>query len=65
MKNKYSYLALTLIAALIVISCSNSDQEEYIDLPEVSVNLATVPYAKLSDYHFFEGEIKAQIPASL
>lgn len=64
MKNKYSYLALTLIAALIVISCSNSDQEEYIDLPEVSVNLATVPYAKLSDYHFFEGEIKAQIPAS-
>jgi uncharacterized repeat protein (TIGR03806 family) len=29
----------------------------------VSVNLATVPYVKLSDYHFFEGIIKDQTPA--
>ena len=63
MKNKYSYLVLSLFAILILFSCSNSNQEEYIDLPEVSVNLATVPYAKLSDYHFFDGPMKDQKPA--
>ena len=63
MKNKYSYLVLSLFAILILFSCSNSNQEEYIDLPEVSVNLTTVPYAKLSDYHFFDGPMKDQKPA--
>lgn len=29
----------------------------------VSVDLTTVPYAKLSDYHFFTGDLKDQIPA--
>ena len=63
MKKKYALLLTTLLV-IILISCSKSDQEEYIDLPQVSVNLATVPYPKLSDYHFFEGEIKAQNPTS-
>ena len=62
MKNKYALLVFTLITIIILISCSKSDQEEYLDLPEVSVNLATVPYAKLSDYHFFDGPMKDQKP---
>lgn len=32
-------------------------------LPIVSVNLENVPYTNLSDYHFFVGQIKNQIPS--
>jgi CshA-type fibril repeat protein len=32
-------------------------------LPIVSVDLTTVPYPKLSDYHFFVGNIKDQVPS--
>jgi len=64
MKNKYTLLVFTLITIIILISCSKSDQEQYVDLPQVSVNLATVPYPKLSDYHFFEGPMKDQKPAA-
>lgn len=32
-------------------------------LPIVSVDLTTVPYPKLSDYNFFVGDIKDQIPS--
>ncbi|HLP64316.1 hypothetical protein [Flavobacterium sp.] len=44
-----------------LLSCSSSD-EEYIDLPNVSVDLTQVPYPKLSDYHFFTGELKNLTP---
>lgn len=51
---------------ILLISCSKS--EEYVAIqpvPEspVTVNLANVPYQKLSDYKFFEGEMKSQIPS--
>jgi hypothetical protein len=63
MKNKYTLLVFTLITIIILISCSKSDQEQYVDLPQVSVNLATVPYPKLSDYQFFVGLMKDQTPS--
>ena len=47
------------------ISC-NSD-EEYQPTPDpvspVTVDLSQVPYPKLSDYHFFEGEMKEMSPS--
>lgn len=47
----------------ILMSCSSSE-EEYIDIPNVSVDLTQVPYPKLSDYHFFTGELKNLTPAN-
>ena len=42
----------------ILFSCSSDDN--YVDVPTspVVVDLTQVPYPKLSDYKFFEGELK-------
>lgn len=61
------YLVLfTLSAVLITIlySCSNSDEaEQYVPVSPVVVDLTQVPYPKLSDYKFFTGNMKEQLPA--
>lgn len=61
---KYYYLSvLTILLSLAVfISCSDKD-EDYIPVSPVTVDLTQVPYPKLSDYKFFEGELKNLIPA--
>ena len=55
-----------LTSAVIVLSCKKKNNVEPIETPEhtvnVSVNLANVPYAKLSDYRFFIGDMKDQNP---
>ena len=64
MKKKYIFLLIPLIFVLTyLISCSK--EEGYVSIPEttVSVNLELVPYAKLSDYHFFKDDLKNHIPA--
>jgi len=73
MKRNYAFLfgSSLIIALIIIVSCSKSDDEAYIvpvveepviESP-VTVDLTTVPYAKLSDYKFFEGDMKDQKPA--
>jgi uncharacterized repeat protein (TIGR03806 family) len=42
------------------VSCSKDDYKE---TSPVVLDLTQVPYQKLSDYKFFEGELKNQIPA--
>lgn len=59
---------LTLSLLILIFSCNSDDetkQEEYINIPTspVAVDLTQVPYSKLSDYHFFDGEMKNQIPS--
>lgn len=56
------------IILLILSSCSKSEQQ-YIPISNtstinVNVDLTQVPFAKLSDYHFFVGEMKNQNPAT-
>jgi uncharacterized repeat protein (TIGR03806 family) len=54
-----------IFTVLFVYSCS-SGSDEYVDLDPVSpvvVDLTQVPYANLSQYKFFEGEMKNQIPS--
>ena len=61
---KYYFLSIFLVLyTLVIISCSKSDDEEYIAISPVSVKLELVPYAKLSDYHFFDGDMKNQNPS--
>ena len=61
MNQKYFYLTLFL---LILTACSRSKDDEYVPLTPTpfQINLADVPYAKLSDYHFFKGDLKTLTP---
>ena len=62
-KNKVFFtLIFFLTFTLCLVSCSNQD-DEYVPVSPVIVDLTQVPYAKLSDYKFFEGELKLQNPS--
>jgi len=63
--NKKILSILLLCITLFIISCSDETEEEYNSIPKspVKVDLTQVPYPKLSDYHFFESEMKNQIPS--
>ena len=73
MKKKYSFLSFSLfLFALLIFSCSKSDDDNYVPVgpvipveptSPVVVDLSQVPYAKLSDYKFFEGDLKNQEPS--
>jgi uncharacterized repeat protein (TIGR03806 family) len=57
---------LTFCILFLLFSCNNDDsKQDYVDIPTspVKVDLTQVPYPKLSDYHFFEGDMKNQIPS--
>lgn len=62
MKKYYLLASVLLIAVTIFYSCSDND-DEYTPISPVVVDLTQVPYPKLSDYHFFEGDLKDQIPS--
>ncbi|HMK06753.1 MAG TPA: hypothetical protein VK476_04430 [Flavobacterium sp.] len=67
MRYKYGlFLGLSFSILSLGIACS-SDGNEYVPVPiqqsPVVVDLAQVPYAKLSDYKFFSGAMKNQKPA--
>ncbi|MEO0046847.1 MAG: hypothetical protein RL705_2038 [Bacteroidota bacterium] len=62
MKNKYFIILLTLIS-IVIVACTDNSSEDYTPISPVTVDLTQVPYPKLSDYKFFEGEMKNQIPA--
>jgi uncharacterized repeat protein (TIGR03806 family) len=53
---------LIFLIALSFSSCSDKDSD-YIPVATVSVDLTKIPYEKLSDYNFFDGDIKLQNPA--
>lgn len=64
LKKITSILRISLI--ILFYSCNNDDSKEaYVPLPTspVIVDLTQVPYPKLSDYNFFEGDIKNQKPS--
>lgn len=63
MKKYYALALLFTALTTIIISCSKSDDEQYIEVSPVRVDLTQVPYAKLSDYNFFDGPMKNQKPA--
>jgi uncharacterized repeat protein (TIGR03806 family) len=63
MTKKYAILSFFAISLLIFFSCTDNDDEEYAPISPVTVDLTQIPYPNLSDYHFFEGEMKNQIPS--
>ena len=64
MKTKF-FLLLSgfFVLSIVFFSCSkSSDDAQYDTISAVKVDLAQIPYAKLSDYNFFEGDLKNQNP---
>lgn len=59
---KNYYLFIFILYSLFFTACTDNDNNEYIPISDVTVDLTKVPYGKLSDYHFFEGDIKNQKP---
>jgi uncharacterized repeat protein (TIGR03806 family) len=62
MKKNYFALVLCMLLTALYISCSDQG-DEYIPVSPVTVDLTLVPYPKLSDYKFFEGDMKDQVPS--
>jgi len=63
MKKYYLTVLALVFFTSIIVSCTDSDDKKYIPVSPVVVDLTQVPYSKLSDYHFFDGEMKNQIPS--
>lgn len=68
MKHKYLLLLFAFSIFSVYYSCSGDDStagddSDYVPVSPVTVDLTKVPYPKLSDYKFFEGEMKAQKPS--
>lgn len=64
MKKYYKLLIVASLLVTVGIACTNLElEEQYVPISPVTVDLTLVPYPVLSDYHFFEGAMKDQIPA--
>ncbi|MEY2630672.1 MAG: hypothetical protein RLZZ469_1569, partial [Bacteroidota bacterium] len=64
MKKNYLQALLLVFTLTVFSSCSdNDDDEDYTPVSPVVVDLTQVPYPKLSDYHFFEGDLKNLTPS--
>lgn len=60
---KYAFLGLfTTVFLLVIYSCSSNDDNQYVEVSPVTVDLTQVPYAKLSDYHFFKAPMVEMVP---
>ena len=60
---KYYLLYIAVLTLIIVFAACSDKDDVYIPVSPVTVDLTLVPYLKLSDYHFFEGDMKDQIPS--
>lgn len=68
--NKNSFMknifGLLIVIFFIILSCSTNDKP-YIEIPKpqspVLLDLTRVPYSKLSEYKFFDGELKNEKPS--
>ncbi|QYJ68193.1 hypothetical protein [Flavobacterium litorale] len=62
MKSTLLKIALTYIVVFGLYSCGTDDSDDYTPIAEkespVVLNLEAVPYTNLSEYNFFEGELK-------
>lgn len=54
---------LSLFTFITLLACNSNEEEEYTPVSPVTVDLTQVPYPKLSDYKFFDGELKNLTPS--
>lgn len=64
MKKHYLLFAFLFILPFLFQSCSDDDDYAPVEpTTPVVVNLSQVPYSKLSEYHFFDDDMKTQTPS--
>lgn len=63
MIKKYLSLLIIIISIAVIYACSNDSDDDYTPISPVTVDLTLVPYPKLSDYKFFEGDLKNLNPS--
>jgi uncharacterized repeat protein (TIGR03806 family) len=63
MIKKYAILLFFATTLSLYISCTDQDDDDYTSITPVTVDLTVVPYEKLSDYHFFSGDLSDQKPS--
>src|SRR5690606_24423098 len=63
MKKSCQLFFSILLISVLSTSCASGSDDDYQEISPVSVDLSLVPYQKLSDYKFFEGEMKNLEPA--
>ena len=63
MKRIYYLLIFAILSITSFIACSENNDDGYTPVSPVVVDLTQVPYSKLSDYKFFEGDMKNQVPS--
>lgn len=63
MRKYYFFTLSVLILISVLIACSDDNNDDYIPASPVVVDLTKVPYPKLSDYKFFDGDIKNLSPS--
>jgi uncharacterized repeat protein (TIGR03806 family) len=63
MKQSYILKNLFLFTLFVTLFSCGTDEDDYEPISPVVVDLSQVPYPKLSDYKFFEGDLKNQAPA--
>ena len=59
----FNKVVIFLLFAAATASCGPDDDKEYEPVSPVHLDLATIPYQNLSDYKFYEGEMKNLEPA--
>ena len=60
---KYYLVSFSIFLLFIIFNACSDQENGYIAVSPVVVDLTKVPYPKLSDYKFFEGDIKNQTPS--
>lgn len=63
MIKKYAIYFFIISISLLIYACTDDNDDEYTPISPVTVDLTQVPYPNLSQYHFFEGEMKNQNPS--
>ena len=63
MEKQKNIKGVFLLAFLCFFISCNKDDYTAINVSPVELDLTQVPYPKLSDYHFFEGDLKDQAPS--
>ncbi|MBY8961683.1 hypothetical protein KJK34_02840 [Flavobacterium sp. D11R37] len=67
MKYNYYLKTLLLLTLTVLTACESDDGDKYTEVPDpvspVVMDLTAVPYNKLSDYKFFEGDLKNLQPS--
>lgn len=60
---KLAKQAILFFLVLLMFSCNKEDNSDlYTAISPVKMDLTQVPFVKLSDYNFFQGELKNQEP---